>query len=94
MFAGRPEEGTAVAEMAAAIGEPVVELWAENVETVEVFAEMCTQWNVGPAGVVGLRYEALPVVFDLRGTPPASRPAIAAGVRVMERAALEGFRHG
>lgn len=59
---------------------------------VEVFADMLSQWNVGPGGVIGLRYEALPVVLDLRGIPPAERADAVAGLRVMERAALEHFR--
>lgn len=51
-----------------------------------------TQWNVGPAGAVGLRYEALPVMLRLRGVPPQRRAEVVAGLRTLERAALEAFR--
>jgi hypothetical protein len=95
MLAAPPcDESTALGAMVAAIGEQVVGLWQENVAVVEVFADMLTQWNVGGAGVVGLRYESLPLLLDLRAVPAADRPDLVAGLRVMERAALEHFRHG
>lgn len=91
---GRPEsaEGSDFGALLGQIGEQATELWQDNVAAVEVFADMLTQWNVGPGGVVGLRYEALPLALDLRAVPPADRADIVAGVRVMERAALEHFR--
>lgn len=93
LLAGRPDETTELGALAAAVGEQHAELWQDNVAAVEVFADMMTQWNVGGAGVVGLRYEALPIVLDLRGVAAADRADIVAGLRVMERAALEHF-HG
>lgn len=92
MLAGRPDDNSDLGRLAAQIGEDAQELWAENLPTVEVFADMMTQWNVGPGGVVGLRYEALPVVLDLHAIPATDRPGVFAGLRVMERAALEQFR--
>lgn len=53
---------------------------------------MLTQWNVVAGGVVGLRYEALPVVFDSVGVPPDDRPDVFDGLRIMEDAALEAMR--
>lgn len=94
ILAGRPDATTELGNLAAAIGEQVFELWADNVQAVEVFADMLTQWNVGMSGAVGLRYEALPVVLELRGIPAAERAEVVAGVRVMERAALAYFRQG
>lgn len=93
MLAAPPgDESTALGAMVAALGEQVVGLWQDNVAAVEVFADMLTQWNVGPGGVVGLRYEALPLLLELRGIAAADSADIVAGVRVMERAALEHFR--
>ena len=94
MLAGRPDTTTELGALTAAIGEQRTEVWQENVAAVEVFADMLTQWNVGGAGVVGLRYESLPLLLDLRAVPAADRPDLVAGLRVMERAALEHFRHG
>lgn len=44
---------------------------------------MQTQWTVGASTAVGLRYEALPVVFDLLGVA-GDRGELFAGLRVME----------
>lgn len=71
-----------------------LEVWPENESTVKVFIAMGTQWNVGMAGAIGLRYEALPVVMKLTNVPPAERASVFAGLRLMERAALEEFSHG
>jgi hypothetical protein len=94
MLTRRPDESTELGALAAAIGDQPVEIWQENVAAVEVFADMLTQWNVGPGGAVGLRYEALPLVLDLRGTPAHERADLVAAVRVMERAALGLWRNG
>lgn len=80
--------------MFAVIGENVVDLWQENAVTVEVFISMQTQWNIGPAGAIGLRYESLPWLMDLRGITAADRPGLMAGLATMERGALEVFRRG
>ncbi len=69
-----------------------VELWPENMTTVEVFASMTTQWQTGMNGPTGLRYEALPVVLDLLGIAAPARRDVFDGLRVMERAALAEMR--
>lgn len=96
MLAGRPDMNAddALGQIAAQLGEIHQDLWEENVPAVEVFADMQTQWNVGMSGVIGLRYEALPLLLDLRGIVAAARADVVAAVRVMERAALEFFRRG
>jgi hypothetical protein len=93
-MSGRPDDSGELGRMFAVIGENVVELWQENAVTVEVFVSMITQWNVGPAGAIGLRYEAMPTVLDMHAIGAKDRPAIFAGLRVMERAALESFKNG
>lgn len=92
MLSGRPETETPLGALVAQI-DNTLELWADNVTAVEVFADLLTQWNIGPGGVVGLRYEALPGVMRLRRVPADERAAVFESVRVMERAALEHF-HG
>lgn len=71
-----------------------LELWPENETAVRVFIAMGTQWNVGMSGAIGLRYEALPAVFALEGIAPADQPGAFAGLRTLERAALEEMHRG
>lgn len=67
-----------------------IPVWPENWKTVEVFVAMGTQWNVASmGGAIGLRYEALPAVMRYCGVATASRADVFAGLRSMERAALE-----
>lgn len=59
---------------------------------------MVSQLNVGMNGVVGLRYEALPVVLDVLAVPQADRLAVLDGIRVIEgeivRKLNDRGRHG
>jgi hypothetical protein len=71
-----------------------LEVWPENETTVRVFIAMGTQWNVGMSGVIGLRYESLPVVIDLCRVPADDRARVFAGLRTMEHAALDEMNHG
>lgn len=41
------------------------ELWPDNVEAVDLFIAMGTQWRMGPAGPIGLDYGAVPAVLRL-----------------------------
>lgn len=71
-------------------GEPeTVEVWSENYQIKQVFSAMISQWNVGMNGVIGLRYEALPLVLELHGIEAEQRREVFDGLRVMERAAVE-----
>jgi len=63
-------------------------VWLSNWQTMQVFADLLSQWNVGMNGVIGLRYEALPLVLELHGIEPEDRRDIFDGLRVMERAAI------
>lgn len=68
-------------------------LWPENAATVEVFIAMSTQWVRDFSGnVTGLRYEALPAVMRLCAIPRADHAPVFAGLRVMERAALDAIQ--
>jgi len=71
-----------------------LEVWPENETIVRVFIAMGTQWNVGFGGAIGLRYEALPVVFDVLGIAADERIAVFGGLRTMEHAALEEMSRG
>lgn len=81
--------------MEEASGEPQ-EVWPDNLEAVNVFIAMLTQWRrAGMAGErVGLDYGVLPEVMRLCGVPPARRAEVFEDVRVLEDAALEKIREG
>lgn len=63
-----------------------IEVWPENWQIMLVFIDMLSQWNVGMNGVIGLRYEAMPMVLQVHGIKPDRD--LFDGIRVMERAAL------
>ena len=66
-----------------------LDLWKSNVQAVQVFAAMSTQWIVGGmGGVVGFRYESLPLVFDTLGVKARHRREAFDAFRVMEREAV------
>lgn len=64
-------------------------LWPENWAPVHVFADLLTQWNVGAGGVVGLRYEALPLVLGLHGIEPGRQREVFNAVRILENEAIK-----
>lgn len=87
------EDRAAMAREAAALGlaaefdepEPDVEVYPEHWESLSVFAAMGTQINVaGMGGVIGYRYEALPVVLDIHGIPVDRRRDVFDDFRVLE----------
>lgn len=70
--------------------EDCIEVWEENVQSVNFFLEFCgTQWRVVMGGVTGLDYTA--VITSLR-TLRLNRERfdeVFADIRTMERAAME-----
>jgi len=69
-----------------------VECWPENWLPLQVFAALDTQWNVGINGVIGLRYEAIPLVFEAFGVKKKKRAAMLESLRIMENEALQVLR--
>jgi hypothetical protein len=66
-----------------------VPVWPDNEGALAVFLSMMTQWNCGPGGAVGLRYEALSEVWERVGlTTPEQRDLAFFSLQVMEREAL------
>lgn len=70
---------------------PPVEVWPDNMGSVDVFIDLMTQWRrVGMTGAAtGLDYTALPAVFAIRGIPKKRQSPIFDDIQVMEAAALE-----
>lgn len=44
--------------------KPPVELAPENTEAIEVWADVQTQWRVGPFGLVGIDYQAARIAAE------------------------------
>lgn len=63
--------------------------WPDNWPVLQVFDAMLSQWNMGGmGGVIGLRYEALPLVLKLQGIQRRRQRELFDALRVMERAAI------
>lgn len=71
---------------------PPALVWPDNLQTVNVFVSMSTQWLVGLAGPTGLNYASLPVVMRSVGVTRRDWPDVFDGLRTMEDAAL-GYMH-
>lgn len=57
-----------------------------------VFSNCMTQWNVGPGGLVGLRYEALPFMLRTLAVPRAQWPEVMAAIQMLEADSLRLMR--
>lgn len=74
-------------------GAEDVAVWPENWPAVELFGALQTQWTVAPSGsLVGLRYEALPLLFSLHGLRRRQRRQIFEDLRTMETAVLNALQ--
>lgn len=70
--------------------EQALEIWPENLATVEVFLACSTQWLVDFSGNrTGIRYEALQAVMAMMATRDIAD--VFSGIQTMERAALAEF---
>lgn len=70
----------------------VVEVWPDNWLVCTIFQWMGSQWNVGPGGLVGLRYEVFPEARLRFAIEPGDWPDICDGLQVMEEATLKKIR--
>lgn len=71
------------------VGGETVEIWPCNVNAVNAFVAMGTQWRIGPAGAYGLDYAVLPHVLRLTLIPRPAWAEVFESIRVLEGAALE-----
>jgi hypothetical protein len=71
---------------------PPVDLWPDNVQSVDVFMALVTQWHMGPVGPTGLNYASLPEVWRRMKVPNDRRDEVFQDLRVMEMAALKKMR--
>lgn len=67
-----------------------VEIWPDNVETVQCFIGLSTQWKSGMNGVTGLDYAAILIVMKMNEV--RDRKTVFGGLQVMESEALRLMR--
>lgn len=69
--------------------ESDVEIWPENIETVEIFLACRTQWrrDAMNGSLLGLRYADVAATLDMMAV--GDRKEVFGGIRVMEAEALE-----
>lgn len=71
--------------------EPQFEVWPCTMPAIALFADCLTQWNVGFGGPVGLRYEAVKTVLEIRDEPRHTWSQLFDDLKVCESAALRHF---
>lgn len=67
-------------------------IWPENLYAFNVFYSLRTQWNVGMAGVIGLRNESLEFALRMERVPQPDWPDVVTAVQVMEAETLRLWR--
>jgi Phage related hypothetical protein (DUF1799) len=65
-----------------------VQIWPENLQVVNAFIAMSTQWRIGMGGATGLDYVALQSVMRLMAIPRNQWPEMFEDIRTLEEAAL------
>ena len=73
--------------------EYIAHVFPQNVQSVNVFISLGTQWLVGPGGPYGLNYQTLYHKLDRdKNLSDSDKERIEEDMRVLEDAALEQMR--
>lgn len=72
--------------------EDSVKVFPQNVQSINVFISLGTQWLVGPGGPYGLNYQTLYHKLDRMNLRAEESARIEEDMRVLEDAALEQMR--
>lgn len=92
LFFGMEEEADNIAQRPT----PTYEVWPENIEVVNLFCSVATQWDfVLEMGAVlhrGLNYNQVKSALELMGIKRSRWPTLFHGLQVMEQAALTVYR--
>ena len=72
---------------------PPVEIWPDNLEAVNLFISIATQWRVGMNGATGLDYNVLYHKLDRMNLSAERYAEVEQEIGVMEAAALEAMRN-
>lgn len=67
-------------------------MWPDNIQAVNVFVSVGTQWRCGVAGPIGLDYGVLPGVLRILQVPRNDWPEVFDCIRILEDAALGAMR--
>lgn len=78
--------------MEALEAEQTFELWPENVEPLDTFMRLQTQWRVGPVGPTGLDYAGVRAGLLMMGRRMTQR--LFGDLQAMERVALSAMAGG
>jgi hypothetical protein len=65
------------------------EIWPDNVQTVNLFLAVATQWRIGPHGHTGLDYNVLYKKMDRMHLSEERYDELEAEIQIMEDAALD-----
>lgn len=68
---------------------PPIEVWPDNLQAVNLFITLSTQWRTGSSGVVGLDYNVLYQKMDRLKLSSDRYDDLEEEIRVMEGAALD-----
>jgi hypothetical protein len=69
--------------------DPETEVYPDHWVPLQVVQSLATQWRIGQSGkFIGLRYEAMPLVFSMLGVPRADRPDVFSVVQRLESEVL------
>lgn len=68
---------------------PPIEVWPDNLQAVNLFITLSTQWRTGSSGVVGLDYNVLYKKMDRLKLSSDRYDELEEEIRVMEGAALD-----
>ena len=71
---------------------PAIEIWPDNLLSVNTFIAMLTQWRTGVGGATGLDYGVMPDVMRMTMVPRREWPQVFEDIRIMEDAGLEAMR--
>lgn len=68
-----------------------MECWPENIDSLNLFIALQTQWRIGMSGATGLDYPAVFATLDRlhRDKTDARRDELFADMQIMEAAALK-----
>jgi hypothetical protein len=71
---------------------PPVEVWPDNVDAINLFLSIATQWRTGMAGATGLDYNVLYHKMDRMKLSDERYDELEQEIRVIEDAALDAMR--
>lgn len=74
------------------VEESTAWVWPCNVQAVNLFVALGTQWLVGPGGPYGLNYAVLYQKLDRLGVSREEAERLEEDIRILEDAALEEMR--